>query len=72
MPGNMFNIPHVLSADSPEGLRTLMLDNNILYKTEYVYYQIVHDGKRFHAFYMKSADEGSIPLKKKPKNVAKG
>lgn len=65
MAGNVFNLPHVLSSETVEGLRAKMLDNNLSNKTEYVYYQIVHDGRRFHAFYMKLSEENNLLSKKK-------
>lgn len=65
----MFNVPHVLSAYSVERLRARMLENNLADKTEYVYYQIVHDTKRFHAFYMKSAESLILPSKKESKKT---
>lgn len=71
MAGNMFNVPHVLSADSVKGLRTRMLENNLADKTEYVYYQIIFDSKRYHAFYMKSAESLILPTKRESKK-AKG
>lgn len=65
----MFNVPHVVSAETVESLRAKMLENNTDNKIEYVYYQIVHDGKRFHAFYMKPAEEYNLLIKKKIKKV---
>lgn len=68
MAGNAFNVPHVLSSETVEGLRAKMLENNLFYQTEFVYYQIVHDTKQFHAFYMKLSDDLILLQKKKPKN----
>jgi hypothetical protein len=67
MSGNIFNVPHVISSETVEGLRALMLENNQQYKSEFVYYQIVHDGRRFHAFYMKQSDDLILLQKKKQK-----
>lgn len=71
MAGNSFNIPHVLSSETVEGLRAKMLDNNLVNQCEFVYYQIIHDGRRFHAFYYKLADEISLLNKKKSKSPTK-
>lgn len=65
MAGNIFNYPHVISSETVEGLGVAMLQNNADNKTEYVYYSIVHDGRRFHAFYMKLDDQFSLLKKKK-------
>lgn len=65
MGGNVFNYPHVISAETVEGLRSAMLQNNLDNKTEYVYYSIVHDTRRFHAFYMKLDDQFVLLKKKK-------
>jgi len=64
MAGNPFNYPHVISSETPEGLQAAMLKNNTDNNTEYVYFSIVHDTRRFHAFYMK-LDEQFVLLKKK-------
>ena len=67
MAGNAFNLPHVLSSETVEGLRAKMLENNLANQAEFVYYQIVHDGRRFHAFYMKLSEDGNLLSKKKIK-----
>lgn len=72
MIGDIYNIPHVISSETVEGLRDLMLNNNLVGNAEYTYYQIIHDGRRFHAFYMKPAQEKNAILKKVKKNTAKG
>jgi hypothetical protein len=63
--GNSFNIPHFISAESPERLRALMLENNVKMKAECQYFQIVFDGQRWIAWYYKEADEKGFLLKKK-------
>jgi hypothetical protein len=64
-PGNIFNIPHFVSSESPEGLRAKMLENNLKAKTEYKYYSIIYDGKRYLAFYYKTTDEVVLIKRKK-------
>lgn len=70
MVGDIYNIPHVISAETVTSLRARMLENNLIGNAEYTYYQIVHDGRQFHAFYMKLAQEKTSILKKK-KTLAK-
>lgn len=72
MVGDIYNIPHVISSETVEGLRDLILQNNLIGNAEYTYYQIIHDGRRFHAFYMKTAPEKLSILKKLKKIPAKG
>jgi hypothetical protein len=55
--GNSFNIPHFITALSPEGLRRKLLDNNLKNGTEFNYYQIIFDGKNWVAWYYKEAQE---------------
>jgi hypothetical protein len=69
MAASSLNIPHVLSSETVEGLRDLMLKNNLETNKEHHYYQIVHDSKRFHAFYMKEADDINFLKKKKTPNT---
>lgn len=64
-PGNSFNIPHFISAGSPEGLRRKLLENNLVNGTEYQYYSIVFDGNSWFAWYYREASE-------KPKLVKNG
>ena len=71
MIGDVYNVPHILSAETVEGLRDLMLQNNLIDGAQYAYYQIVHDGRRFHAFYMKTAQEKHAVFKKTKKTLAK-
>lgn len=64
--GNVFNIPHFIDSESLEGLRVKMLENNIKYSSEFNYYSIIFDGKKYVAFFYKEADESKIlKLKKK-------
>jgi hypothetical protein len=69
--GDMFNVPHVLSSETVEGLTALMLETNLKTKLENKFYSIVHDGRRFHAFYYKVSDDSQLLAKIKPKK-AKG
>lgn len=69
MVGDMYNIPHVISAETVTSLRARMLENNLLNATEFSYYQIVHDGRQFHAFYIKTAQEKTSILKKTKKTT---
>lgn len=59
-PGNMFNVPHFLKAGSPEGLRLKMLENNVVMKAECQYFQIVHDGKEWTAWFYRIAPESRM------------
>lgn len=49
------NIPHFLKAGSPEGLRRLMLRNNMRWGMIFNYYQIIFDGKNWFAWYQLDA-----------------
>jgi hypothetical protein len=53
--GDVFNIPHFLSAEGPQKLLRAMLLNNIKNGTEYKYFDIQFDGKVWIAFYYKKA-----------------
>ena len=53
---NALRIPHFLSAGSPEGLRRKMLENNIKDGKVYNYFQIVHTGSKWFAWYHKNAE----------------
>ena len=57
MQGNSFNIPHFVSAESPEGLRVAMLKNNLRYKSQFQYYAIVFDGRIYTAWFYKESKE---------------
>jgi hypothetical protein len=67
-PANLFNIPHFLSAETPEGLRQLMLANNVSRLREFRY-QIVHDGTNWVAWFYDEASETKV-FTKKVKNVS--
>jgi hypothetical protein len=71
MIGDIYNIPHSISAETVISLRAKMLENNLMGNAEYTYYQIVHDGRQFHAFYMKTAVEKNSILKKTKKTLSK-
>lgn len=62
--GNAFNIPHFISAQSPQALRVKLLENNLRDKMEYQYFSIGFDGKNWVAWFYKEASE-------KPKLVKK-
>lgn len=63
-PGNSFNIPHYLKAESPQGLRLAMLRLNMSSGKEFDYYQIVFDGKSWFAWYYDEAKEKTVFSKK--------
>jgi len=52
------NIPHFISARSPEGLRRLMLRTNVKHGLIFDYYQIIFDGKKWFAWYQLDAVDG--------------
>jgi hypothetical protein len=60
MQANSFNIPHFVSAETPEGLRAAMLKNNIKYKSQFNYFSIIYDGKRYIAFFYMLAKEANL------------
>jgi hypothetical protein len=62
MQGNSFNIPHYVSAESPEGLRIAMLRNNIKFRAQFNYYAIVFDGQKYTAWYYKESQESKAVL----------
>ena len=51
------NIPHFLSARSPQGLRRLMLRNNVKHGLIFDY-KIMFDGSKWYAWYQLDAVEG--------------
>jgi hypothetical protein len=58
--GNSFRIPHYISSESLEGLRAKMLENNLKDKQQHNYYQILHDGSQYVAFFYKIAVEENL------------
>lgn len=50
------NIPHFISARTPQGLRRLMLKNNVKHGLVFNYYQIVFDGKKWYAWFQLDAE----------------
>lgn len=57
MAGNVFNVPHSISAGSLNGLFRAFLLNNITDGVEYKYFDIQFDGKKWVAFYYKQASK---------------
>lgn len=49
------NIPHFIKARSPEGLRRLMLRNNVKWGLIFNYYQIIFDGNTWFAWFQLDA-----------------
>lgn len=69
--GNVFNIPHFLKAGSPEGLRLKMLQNNLILKAECQYFDISFDGKAWHVWYFRPANEQPSSVRRESVNGAK-
>jgi hypothetical protein len=65
MAGNLFNIPHVVSAKSVKALRRAMFDLNVSMRKEYHYFDISQgeDGK-WYAWYYEDIENSEEIVKK--------
>ena len=59
MAGNINRVPVALVSKSSTELTKLMLVNNLQASKEYTYH-IVHDGKKWYAWYYEDVTRGSI------------
>lgn len=64
--GSSLRIPNFITAQSPMGLRRLMLSNNVKNGKEYVYFDIQFANGKWFAWYLEVEDENS-ELVEKPK-----